>query len=128
VLDRIDIQVSVPSVRLEDCHGRPAGEGSAQIRERVARAHKVQQERLLRLGVHVAQLQGKKVIEILEWNESAERFSLRAADKLEMSHRGYYRMLRVARTIADLRGSLSVETPDIAESIQYRNLEKSWKL
>jgi magnesium chelatase family protein len=44
-----------------------------------------------------------------------------------MSHRGYYRMLRVARTIADLRGAVSVETPDIAESIQYRNLENSWK-
>ncbi|GHV11749.1 ATP-dependent protease [Fibrobacterales bacterium] len=136
LLDRIDLQVSVPSVPLDESRSKGAGECSAEIQKRVESACEIQETRFRfqiaknndayptkRNGL----LSGKQIKEILFWTEETEGFSIKAAEKWQMSHRAYDRMLKVARTIADLRGEKKVERVDLAEAIQYRALENVWR-
>ena len=123
LLDRIDLQVSVPSVPIDESRLGMAGESSKEIQKRVEAACKVQEKRQVFRNGH---LDGKTLKEILSWDSEAESFALKAAEKWRMSHRGYDRMLKVARTIADLRQGSRVERSDLAEAIQYRALEAAW--
>jgi magnesium chelatase family protein len=127
LLDRIDLQLSVPSVPLEESRRGGAGEGSGEIHKRVEAACDIQEKRLPgRKNFRNGHLDGKTLKDILSWDSESEDFALKAAEKWKMSHRGYDRMLKVARTIADLRNSKKVERPDLAEAIQYRALVSAW--
>jgi magnesium chelatase family protein len=126
LLDRIDLQLSVPSVPLNESRRSGEGESSNEIQKRVEAACKIQEKRLPEKKIfRNGHLDGKTLKDILCWSSEAEDFALKAAEKWRMSHRGYDRMLKVSRTIADLRNSSKVERPDLAEAIQYRALESA---
>lgn len=127
LLDRIDLQVSVPSVPIDESRKGAIGESSSEIQKRVEKAYEIQENRLAGKKVfRNGHIDGKTLKEILFWDSETEYFALKAAEKWRMSHRGFDRMLKVARTIADLRLSTKVERNDLAEAIQYRALETSW--
>lgn len=128
LLDRIDVQVAVPSTSLEQGDGEGRRETSQAIRERVASARLAQMQRSAIVGArNNSEILGNRIQSALRWSSASERFALQAADRLGMSRRGYYRLLKVARTIADLRMSPIVETVDLAEAMQYRGLETHWR-
>jgi magnesium chelatase family protein len=127
LMDRFDMQVEVQSVPFEDMAKAPKGEPSAAIRERVVRARAVQEQRYAAFkGVHCnAQMTSALLHQYADPDASGmERLRL-AMKKLDLSARAYDRILKVARTIADLEGSANVLEHHIAEAIGYRNLDRS---
>ncbi len=121
LLDRIDIQVSVPPVETKNFAGHPQGESSAEIRKRVCAARKIQHERFAgTLLKSNAEMTSELAHRYAAMSSATERFALSSADKMNLSARGYYRLLKVARTIADLRAAESVDVGDIAEALRYR--------
>ena len=126
LLDRIDLQVAVPSVPIDE-NRLGVSEDSKDIQKRVEAACEIQEKRLKEMkNFRNGYLDGKILKDILFWDAETENFALKAAEKWRMSHRGYDRMLKVSRTIADLRQSSKVERADLAEAIQYRALETAW--
>ena len=127
MLDRIDIQVAVPSMDPQKLMKTPDGESSAQIRERVVAARNVQLFRFSRGKCHSnAEMGSDETRAFAKMSVPTERFAVSAAEKMQLSARGYYRMLKVARTIADLRAvsdaskDVPVESADIAEALRFR--------
>ncbi|MCX7817128.1 MAG: YifB family Mg chelatase-like AAA ATPase [Syntrophales bacterium] len=124
LLDRIDIHVTVPAVRHRDIRGRYSAESSAAIRERVVRARDVQRRRFTsREGVLNARMTEADIKEFCRLDEESMRILEMAMEKLGLSARAYAKVLKVARTIADLDGSFEIKTPHVAEAIQYRSLD-----
>jgi magnesium chelatase family protein len=127
LLDRIDIHVEVPPVDFDKLSDAHKGEPSARIRERVEKARKIQQERLRGTAANCnAQMNPAMTREFCVASEGAMKMLQMAFDKLGLSARAYDKILRVARTIADLDGSEIIETPHIAEAIQYRSLDRKF--
>ena len=125
LLDRIDIHVGVPRVDYEKLAGRTPGETSASIRARVEAARERQRARhqgtSLRTNADMGPAQVRRFCEL----DSAGRGLIKAATRqLGLSARGYHRVLKLARTIADLAGSEGIETPHLAEAVQYRQRER----
>lgn len=123
LLDRIDLQVSVPPVDALLFAQKKRGESSVAIRERVVAARKLQLARSKRFHCN-AEMTSKAAVEFAAMTQPTERFAVAAADKMSLSARGYYRLLKVARTIADLRQSPYVEIADISEALQYRTMRE----
>ena len=126
LLDRIDLQIEVPAVTAADLILPPPSEGSKEIGARVARARDIQAARYKALGLQGvltnAQVQGP-VLEDVARAEGAALTLLRdAADAMQLSARGYHRVLRVARTLADLDGAEKVGRLHFAEALSYRAL------
>lgn len=123
LLDRIDIQVSVPPVDPSQfAKSTVAPESSADIRRRVCAARNLQRERFRNTRFKTnAEMSSEFAKECCRMSSETERFSISAADKMGLSARGYYRLLKVGRTIADLRNSASVEIKDLAEALRYRS-------
>ncbi len=121
LLDRIDLQIEVPSVPEQDLSNRQAGEASAQIRARVSRARDVQ---LGRQGKPNAQLGVKEIEQHCAPDAEGEKLARSALTRLGLSARAYHRVLKVARTIADLAGVSQIAAQHVAEAIQYRRLHK----
>lgn len=119
LLDRIDVRVEVPAVAPETLAAAPDGEPSAVIAARVASARK---RALARQGALNANLAGEALDRHTVLDEPATRLLHAATARLGWSARGYHRVLRVARTIADLAGSETVVADHLAEAIQYRRL------
>ena len=126
LMDRIDIQVEVQSVPFEDMANGPKGEPSAVIRERVLKARIIQMERYKGIkGVHCnAQMTTSLLQKYVSLDAEATEMLRMAMKKFNLSARAYDRILRVARTIADLGASETVESSHIAEAIGYRNLDR----
>lgn len=125
LLDRVDLQVEVASVPPEELRGAGEGEASAPVRERVVRARKVQWERFAGGAVHAnAQMDERAVEKHCLLAPAAERFLLGAMKALGITARGHHRILKVARTIADLAGAPSVTEEHLAEAVQYRGLDR----
>lgn len=123
LLDRIDIQLHVPRVPAEALSGPTAQGTEVRFQERVAKAREVQELRTWPEGNNGranAELSGKEIVEIALLETSAETFLKSAVEKAFVSPRGYYKLIRVARTIADLDNSESIKTPHIAEAFHYR--------
>ncbi len=122
LLDRIDMILEVPSVPFEDLRNRTPAESSAEIRKRVNAARKIQQERYAGSGASCnAQLNSAQMRSCCALNEASAALMKQAFDALGLTARSYDRILRVARTIADLDGKEQIEPPHIAEAIQYRS-------
>ena len=134
LMDRIDIQVEVESVPFEDMASAPKGEPSAVIRERVIRARKIQEERFRALTpangggrsrIHCnAQMNTAQLQQYAALDEASLQRLRDAMRRLNLSARAYDRILKVARTIADLEASETIQSYHIAEAIGYRNLDR----
>lgn len=127
LLDRIDIQVEVTPVPFDDLNHAPVGESSATIRQRVIEARGVQAGRFRHArGIHCnAQMTPRMLREFAQPEPAAaERLQL-AMERYDLSARAYDRILKVARTIADLDHSPTIRLPHISEAIGYRNLDRS---
>jgi magnesium chelatase family protein len=125
LLDRIDLQLAVGATPWHEVVDHRPGESSTAIRERVAQARSRQLERYQGSGIYAnAQLGSRGVREFCQ-PDTAGRALLRAAvERLGLSVRGYTRVLKVARTIADLGGTAAVGVSQVAEAIQYRSLDR----
>lgn len=126
LLDRIDIHIEVTPVSYDKLSERRLGESSAPIRERVITARKLQEARYAgRKLIHCnAQIDSKLLKEICEIDEAGNKLLRSAMDRLKLSARAYDRILKVARTIADLDQSENIRTEHLAEAIQYRSLDR----
>jgi len=121
LLDRIDIHVEVPRVDYEKLSGDRVGEPSEKIRERVERARAQQRTRLAGTNLQCNGDMGPGEVRKFCAVDDAGKNLLRAAmQQMQMSARAYHRILKLARTIADLSGCAQIETAHIAEAIQYR--------
>jgi len=121
LLDRIDIQVSVPPVDTANFMQAHKSESSASIRKRVCAARAVQRVRFQGTNFKSnAEMTSEYARAAAKMTGSTERFAVSAADKMNLSARAYYRLLKVARTVADLRASECVTTEDLAEALRYR--------
>ena len=124
MLDRIDIHVNVPSVEFEAMRRREKAESSASVRERVNAAREIQKARFAGTGVACnAQMEPSMVGEFCKLDAAGEKILKGAFDRLGLTARSHDRLLRVARTIADLEGSERIEAGHLAEAIQYRNTD-----
>jgi magnesium chelatase family protein len=131
LLDRIDIQVEMPSLSYEEIASPKkdsSAETSAEIRERVNRARafagkRYEEEDQLYCN---ANLSSKQIRKYCKTDKAAEDILKKAFDRLGLSARGYDRILRVARTIADLAESEEIKAPHIAEAIQFRSLDRKY--
>jgi magnesium chelatase family protein len=121
LLDRIDIQVCVPPVQTKQFASDKGAESSAEIRRRVCATRKIQRERFAGLPFRCnSEMNSESARRFARMDQTTERFAVSSADKMNLSARGYYRLLKVSRTIADLRHSPSVEVQDLAEALRYR--------
>jgi magnesium chelatase family protein len=127
LLDRIDLQVEVPAVKYKDLSSDFTGEPSADIRERVQAARRIQQERFAQTTVYCnANMESKHLREFCKVEEDAQELLRVAITQLGLSARAYDRILKVARTIADLGNNPTIEGEHVSEAIQYRSLDRSF--
>jgi magnesium chelatase family protein len=127
LLDRIDIQVAVPAVPFQDLAVGPEGEKSAHLQEIVLAARAVQTKRFVGSQVHCnAQMPPRLVKKHCQLKTEPRLLLERAMERLGLSARAYNRILKIARTIADLEGQTDIQTPHLAEAIQYRSLDRAF--
>lgn len=127
LLDRIDIQVEVTPVKYEKLQGTEKIETSAKIKERVNKARVIQQNRYKELEIHSnSQLTPNLIKKYCKLGEKEKKILKKAFETLGLSARAHDRILKVARTIADLDEKENIETSHITEAIQYRNLDKKY--
>lgn len=127
LIDRIDIHIEVPKVEFEQLADKRKGEKSESIRNRVLRARQIQTERFHNSIINYnAQMGPKEIEEHCALDESSMNLIRSAMEKLNLSARAYDRILKVARTIADLEASENIKTTHIAEAIQYRSLDREF--
>jgi magnesium chelatase family protein len=125
LLDRIDLHLDLPAVPFSALLDGPAGEASATIRERVLRARTLQYERFARLSIGSnAEMTARQARRFCPLPPDARRLLAEAMTRLGLSARGYDRILKVARTIADLEGRDAIATEHVAEAILYRSLDR----
>lgn len=126
LFDRIDLHVEVPAVDPLDLSAPPPSEDSATVAARVAAARAVQRERYESMSLDGvtcnAQVDGEALNAVASPDESGIALLTQAAEKMHLSARGYHRILRVARTLADLEGKDSVERLHIAEALSFRRV------
>ena len=129
LLDRIDIQIEVEAVKYQNLDSEEKGENSNDIKQRVNKARKIQQDRLSKYGLYSnAELTPKLIEKYCKLNDDAKNLLKSSFEKLGLSARAYSRILKVARTIADLEEKENIEIKHLAEAVQYRNLDrKYWK-
>jgi magnesium chelatase family protein len=126
LLDRMDLHLEVPPVPGGELTGEAAAEPSAAIRERVARARAVQQERFAkRRGVFAnAHMSPRDLRACCRLSDQADTLMRTAIQRLGLSARAYHRTLKLARTIADLAGAAAIEPVHVSEAVQYRGLDR----
>jgi magnesium chelatase family protein len=127
LLDRIDIQAEVPGVAYKELADHSASESSADIRARVERARQIQLQRFGGRDIYCnAQMTARDLRRHCHVDAGAERLLESAMNRLGLSARAYTRILKVARTIADLDSYTDIGAAHIAEAIQYRSLDRSF--
>ncbi len=125
LLDRIDLHIEVPRVPHKDLTDQSPAESSATIRQRVNRARQVQRDRLTPFGLHAnSQMQARHIRRFCKLDAKGDQLLEQVTDKLGLSARSFTRILKLARTIADLAGVEQIETLHLAEAIQYRGVDR----
>ena len=125
LLDRIDIHMEVPAVPYKDLSGVSDGASSAEILERVMNARKIQGERLVRTKIFInARMNSRHIKQFCNIDSESSALMERAMEKFGLSARAHARILKIARTIADLESSPNIEASHVAEAIQYRTLDR----
>lgn len=127
LMDRIDLQIEISPLSFDEMSHSEPGEPSAVIRERVVKARQIQEQRFASVqGVHCnAQMTSKLMQQFAQPDAAGFEMLREAMNRLQLSARAYDRILRVARTIADLEGSENILSHHLAEAIGYRNLDRS---
>lgn len=129
LLDRIDIHVEVTPIAFSELTQEQSSEKSETVRERVIKARDVQAKRFEE-NEHIhcnAQMSSKVLKQICKIDENGKEMLKKATDRLGLSARAFDRILKVARTIADIEGTEEIESAHLAEAIQYRSLDRdSW--
>lgn len=127
LLDRIDIQVEVSSVKYKNLNSNTQEETSEQIRKRVEETRKIQLERYKECGIYSnSELTPKLIEKYCKLDEKSKIILEKAFNKLGLSARAYARILKVARTIADMDKSENIQSSHLLEAIQYRSLDKKY--
>jgi len=127
MLDRFDIHIEVPAVKYEEFSAKRSGETSKIIRKRVEKARKIQEERYKDYNIYCnSQLSAALIEKFCVLNEECKAVLKAAFENLGLSARAHSRILKVARTIADLEGSENIEVSHLAEAIGYRSLDKKF--
>jgi magnesium chelatase family protein len=125
LLDRIDLHIEVPAVKYRDMADRSDGESSREISLRVERSRDIQRERFRGSKVHCnAHMTPRFIKKFCETDAAGNRMLELVTDRMGLSARTYTRILKVARTIADLEGSAGIRENHISEAIQYRSLDR----
>jgi magnesium chelatase family protein len=122
LLDRIDIHVEVPAVPYKELRGNAASESSAEIRARVERARAVQRAR----GYYNSAMPSRMIRKQCALDDAGERTLEMAVRRMGLSARAHDRILKVARTVADLDESPNVTAKHLAEAVQYRSLDRNY--
>src|SRR5436305_8866986 len=122
LLDRIDIHVEVPAVPFKELRGNQTAESSADIRGRVQQARAIQQAR----GFYNARMPARDIRKVCALDDAGERTLEMAVRRMGLSARAHDRILKVARTVADLGGSPAVGAKHVAEAVQYRSLDRNY--
>ena len=125
LLDRIDIHVEVPAIEYHELRSGLAGESSVSIREQIVRARAMQTERFQGLKVNFnAHMSTRHLKKFCALDAEAEAVLELAMQELALSARAHHKIIRVARTIADLEGAQSITAAHLSEAVQYRNLDR----
>lgn len=125
LMDRIDIHMEVPAVRYKDLSSKETGRSSAEILEHVKEAREIQVERFRRMKIYTnASMNSRQIRKFCEIDDDSEALLETAMEKLGLSARAHSRILKIARTIADLEGSNDIKSDHVAEAIQYRSLDR----
>jgi magnesium chelatase family protein len=127
ILDRIDIHINVNPVNIKELSGKSDSEKSSVIRERVLKARSIQLKRFKqKKGIYSnASMGSKEIKEFCQLNSESEEILKLATGKLGLSARAYDKILKVARTIADMEGEQDIQSPHISEAVQYRSLDRT---
>lgn len=126
LLDRIDLQIEVKKVKLEEITSPAMAESSADIKKRVVKARDLQLHRFRNLKKKIfanGQMRNAEIRKFCPLDENGSRLLRLAADKFDLSARGYFKVLKVARTIADLEGLETIAAQHVQEALQYRSLD-----
>ncbi len=125
LMDRIDIHIEVPAIKFNEIASDTPGEASAAIRDRVTRARRLQQARFKSDGIYAnAHMKPRHIRKYCRIDEQCQALMEKAMNRLGLSARAYNRVLKVARTIADLEGSEAIASHHVSEAIQYRSLDR----
>ncbi len=125
LMDRIDIHMDVPAVEYRELSAKEQGKTSAEILENLNRAMETQKERFRNLKIHNnAGMTGRHIRKFCEIDRESDKLLETAMEKLGLSARAHSRILKIARTIADVDGSENIKADHIAEAIQYRSLDR----
>lgn len=126
LLDRIDLHVEVPAVQYKELSSSASGETSAEIRQRVENARKIQQQRFRKTAVSCnARMTSKMIKTFCSLDHDCAELLKMAMTELNFSARAYDRILKVARTVADLDAIEQIQTQHVSEAIQYRTLDRN---
>jgi magnesium chelatase family protein len=126
LLDRIDLQIEMKKVKLEEIASPVTAEGSADIKKRVVRARDLQLQRFKNLKKKIfanGQMRNAEIRKFCPLDKNGGQLLGLAVDKFDLSARGYFKVLKVARTIADLEGVETIAAQHIQEALQYRSLD-----
>ena len=127
LLDRIDIHIEVSQIKYENLNSEEKVESSEEIRNRVNKARKIQVERYKKYKIYSnAELTPKLIEKYCKLDDISKEILEKAFNRLGLSARAYSRILKVARTIADLDQKENIESQHVAEAIQYRHLDKKY--
>ena len=127
LLDRIDIHIEVPAVSYQDLTNKSAGESSSEIRKRVEQAKGIQKSRFETSKTFAnAHMNTRQIKKLCPLDTESHDLLKMAMNEMGISARAYHRILKVARTIADLDENENIQTHHIQEAIQYRSLDKNY--
>jgi magnesium chelatase family protein len=126
LIDRIDIHIELPAVKYKELRGATATEDSATVRERVLRARQTERFTGEKKVFANAQMPRKLIRKFCAISDEGEKMLENAVSRMGLSARAHDRILKVARTIADLDESASLETRHLGEAIQYRTLDRTY--